>query len=237
MKILSATRLRPIKAHDSNNQGSNPRVLPAEQKAGIWPFTSRLVPRSRDKVIEAPHKDNFLKESRPFLQPPAIPANKSLDRLFSSGHSKEARLMYAIEEIKTKKAGSLNLDFLEKILCTDSLESSENTLWLGICYRLRGKNPTSVLEPLLAEKRFSRDALVNICAYHAAQMVSPGERPTFNETVHIYLEKLDAHTRVHRTDTFARLVQALLFYRIHEPLQAIQLLEDLYLDERKYSIH
>lgn len=239
MKIPLITRSRLDKTGGNDNQNCDPQFRPMKQQSGIWGLKSRLVPRIKDRISDSLRPDIFLDENRAPLKVAAPLTNKYLVQSSDPAASREVQIAYAIREIQTKKAATLDLDFIENILSADSFECSENTLWLGVCYRLRGKNPSPVLEPLLVDDYFSRTALVNICAYYAAESVGIDENPTFKhnfkQTVRTCLEKIDVHTRLHQWDTFARLVQAILLFRVHEQPQAIQILEEIYLDQPTYS--
>lgn len=102
-------------------------------------------------------------------------------------------------------------------------------LWYGICLRLRGENPETILKPLLNNQAYSRKAWLNIIADFIAKPLPDPERATQ------YLQAIKEHNQVYQQDPFARLLQSLLLFELSYRAEALEVVENLYLDFPAYS--
>jgi hypothetical protein len=130
--------------------------------------------------------------------------------------------------VKDTAPNKINFSKLEYALLRTGPSDFEQ-LWYGVCLRLRGENPQMVLKPLLEHPVYARAALMNIVADFVSRPSVDSERAAQ------YLETLDAHIQVNVQDAFARLLQSILLYKTLNREQALEVVEQLYLDAPGYT--
>lgn len=126
------------------------------------------------------------------------------------------------------------LEKAEKLLAALLKKSSthdEAKLWLAICGRLRGKDATKEFKEILEKDPDNRLAFLNLAAnYLSAPLQRYDEARATHEEIKRYLSK-------YPNDNFAQYIDALMTRQfMARPGEAIEILEELYLRDRSYSV-
>jgi hypothetical protein len=169
-----------------------------------------------------------IKSASPLASASAVNSRAELPRPY------DANLTSAKEKLKSCVSGDLNLKEISECIASSSSDV-EAKVWLGICRRLEGKDASILLKPYIHHPQFGRLALVNLAATYAC-LLPPGARNRdWEGEIRVCFTELRNHLTSFPNDRFARLLESLLTFRLYDHLEALRLVENLYLSDKNYA--